>query len=337
MAMPIPSAHSCPDTDVLVIGHGAAAQALAILLAQRGWLITLAEPSSDVDAFPRVVGLDAPTIRVLANCGIGSALGGIGVPGTELEFRGPVLRFHRGPFTMFHRPGLESALFARASRLPNLQILRGRPASLLVDHGRYAESAVGGETLTSSWIVSCDGRHSFHGHSGSWRSGRILLPVRASIQDVATLAWQLDLVLRNRAHDAVLDGFRSEGPLLPSATVWSLDVRGLLDDVLGPGFVLLALDDVRALLGAVRRAFLDDINTKVAQVLPAGTSPSPNAVVDVENVYLPFLSSSGAVAALIRPDHRIFGVAGSSSELPELVDDLRAQLFHPRMRARPLE
>lgn len=194
MAMPIPSDHSCPDTDVLVMGDGAAPQVLAILLAQRGWLTTLAAPSPR--AFPRVVGLDAATVRVLSNCGIGAALAGIGVSGTELEFCSPVLRFRRGPFTMFHESALESALRARAARLPNLRLLRDSPAFLLVDHGRYAESTVGGEVLTSSWIVSCDGRHHFHGPAGSWRSGRILLPVRASIQDAATLAWQLPGITR---------------------------------------------------------------------------------------------------------------------------------------------
>lgn len=321
MAMPIPPAHSCPDTDVLVIGSGAAPQVLAILLAQRGWLTTLASPG----ALPRVVGLDAATVRVLSNCGIGPVLAGIGVSGTDLEFRSPVLRFQRGPLTMFHESALESALHARASRLPNLRILRDRPASLLVDHGRYAESTLGDEVLTSSWIVSCDGRHRFHGRTGSWRFGRILLPVRASIQDCATLAWQLDLVLRNRTH-SLLDSFTSDGPLLPAATVWSRYGRGPLDDVLGSGFVLLALDDVRALLGSARRAFLDDINTKVVQVLPAGTSLSSNAVVDVENVLIPFLASAGAVAALIRPDQRVFGTADTPSALLELVDDLCSTL-----------
>lgn len=330
MAMPIPSAHSCPDTDVLVMGNGAAPQTLAILLAQRGWLFTLADPSPG--ALPKVVGLDAATVRVLSDCGIGAVLAGIGVSGTELEFCSPVLRFHRGPVTMFHESALESALHARASRLPNLHILRDRPASLLVDHGRYAESTLGDEVLTSSWIVSCDGRHRFHGRAGNWRSGRILLPVRASIQDCATLAWQLDLVLRNW-NPSLLDSFTPDGPLLPAATVCSAGTRAPLDDVLGSGFALLALDDVRASLGAARRAFLDDITTKVVQVLPAGTPASSNSVVDVENVLIPFLTSAGAVAALIRPDHRVFGTADTPSALLELVDDLCATL---RNRPGPL-
>jgi len=135
----------------------------------------------------------------------------------------------------------------------------------------------------------------------------------------------------------VLDSFPIDGPLLPSATVQSPDVRGPLDDVLGGGFVLLTLDDVRGSLGPARRAFLDDINTRVARVLPAGSPPQSGAVVDTENVYGPFLTSSGAVAALIRPDHYVFGVARTASELRKLVDDLRTQLFHPRRHTRPLE
>ncbi|HEX8866760.1 MAG TPA: FAD-dependent monooxygenase [Lentzea sp.] len=326
MAMPIPSAHSCPDTDVLVIGTGPAAQALAVLLAQRGWLTTLADPSTTTGEFPRVLGLDATTVRVLADCGIGRALSGIGVSGTELEFRSTVLQFHRGPFTMFHQTGLESALDARATRLTNLRILRGSPASLLVDQGSHVSSLIGGEALTSAWTVSCDGRHSFHGRLTGWRSGRVLLPVRPSLLDVATLVWQLDLVLRDRARDVVLDSFPLDGPLLPSATVQSPDVRGPLDDVLGGGFALLTLCDVRAALGPARRAFLDDVSTEVVQVLPAGSAPRSGAVVDVENVYVPFLTSSAAVAALIRPDHYVFGFANTPANVAELVDSLRAQL-----------
>ncbi|MEV6236495.1 FAD-dependent monooxygenase [Lentzea sp. NPDC051838] len=329
MAMPIPSAHSCPDTDVLVIGRGVSAWALSVLLAQRGWLVTLADPSGSEDKFPRVVGLDSATLRVLSNCGIGRVLAGIGVPGTELELRGPILRFQRGPFTMFRQSGLESALATRASRLPNLQILHGRAASLLVDHGGHASSLIGFEPLTSSWIVSCDGRHSFHGHLPGWRSGRILLPVRPSLLDVSTLSWQLDLVLRGRADGSLLDTFPLDGPLLPSAIVESPDVRGPLDEVLGPGFVLLALDEVHS-LGRSRRAFLDDLGCKVVRVLPAGSPARPGAVVDTENVYVPFLMSSGARTALIRPDHYVFGFADTPSAL---VDDLRSQLF----QARPLE
>ncbi len=361
MAMPIPSAHSCPDTDVLVVGHGPAAQVLAILLAQHGWLTTLADPLSPPASFRRVIGLDALSVRVLANAGISRALTGIGVPGTSLEFGNSVLRFHRVPaVTMFHGHALSAALADRAAHLPNLQVITGQAASLLVDHGRYAEAVIGGETLTSSWVVGCDGEHGFHG-TDSWRSGRILLahPVNLcrGIRDAANLAWKLDLVLRSRAHDALLDSYELErtfpgrlscgvvhqpgsphtGLLLPPAVVQSQDLRGPFDDVLGPGFVLLATEDVRSLLGPSRLAFLRDISASVVRLVPGWASPSDGAVADVDNVYLPFLAEAGEMGALVRPDHYLFGTAHKPEELLEVVDDLRAQLFHPRMRPRPIE
>jgi flavoprotein hydroxylase len=43
-------------------------------------------------------------------------------------------------------------------------------------------------------------------------------------------------------------------------------------------------------------------------------------------VYVPFLTSSGAVAALIRPDHYVFGFANTPASLAELVDSLHSQL-----------
>lgn len=306
----------------------------------------------------RVTGLDAPSMRVLSNAGVSTALSEIGVPGTSLEFGNSVLRFHRSRgVTMFDHAELETALAERAGRLPNLQVIHGQAASLLVDHGRHAEAVIGGETLTSSWVVGCDASLGFHGGADNWRSGRILLAHSATVRDAANLAWKLDLVLRGRAHDALLDSYVLErapsgrlsrgvlhlpgssptGLLLPHALVQCEEMRGTFDEVLGPGFVLLTTSDVRDLLTPAHRAFLHDIDTKIVHLAPAGTPPALDRVTDVENVYLPFLAEAGAIGALVRPDHYLFGVAHKPEELPELVDDLRAQLFHPRMRPRPIE
>jgi hypothetical protein len=48
-------------------------------------------------------------------------------------------------------------------------------------------------------------------------------------------------------------------------------------------------------------------------------------VVDVDDVYLPYLAEQSAAVALIRPDFYLFGAVEHVSELPALVDSLRQQ------------
>nr|WP_285750438.1 FAD-dependent monooxygenase [Lentzea sp. NBRC 105346] len=379
--MPTPSAHSCPDTDVLVVGHGPVGQVLGTLLAQRGWLTTVVDPTPRSTSIPRVVGFDAETMRVLTTAGLGQKLRQIGVPGTSLEFENETLRFSRQKcwpeLTMLHQGALEAALADRATRLPNLNVLRGVDATLLVDRGLHAEVVAGGDVVTSSWVVGCDGMHSFHHEASRWRSGRILLvgdamqPVSVfggpglcgGIRDAANLAWKLDLVLRGRAGETLLDSYalerqtprrlsagvlhRSEGRrcshtghLLPQASVASTDERGPFDDVVGRGFVLVSTEEPRRVLSDRLRAFLEDIDAHMVQLLPAGTpldTVGEDAVVDVDDVYLPYFAAAGEIGALVRPDFYLFGTAHDPHDLAELVDDLREQLFHNRFRPRPIE
>lgn len=384
MAMPSPSAHSCPDTDALIIGHGPVGQVLGILLAQRGWLTTVVDrglPATTSPVIPRVVGFDAETMRVLMSAGLGPRLWEIGVPGTSLEFENATLRFCRpkrwAGLTMFHQPTLESVLAGRAARLPNLTLLRGQETTLLVDRGPYAEVVAGDDVITASWVIGCDGRHSFHHGTGRRRSGRILLAgdaaelgsltagpaMCAGIRDAANIAWKLDLVLRGRADESLLDSYVVErlnarrlsdgvlhsaaggalthaGQLLPQARVASTDQRGMFDDVVGRGFVLLCTEEPRRVLSDRSRRFLDDIDAHVVRVLPAGTpldQAGEDAVVDIDDVYLPYLAEAGEIGALVRPDFYLFGTAHDSCDLAELVDDLRRQLFNRRFGPRPIE
>jgi hypothetical protein len=48
--------------------------------------------------------------------------------------------------------------------------------------------------------------------------------------------------------------------------------------------------------------------------------------IDVDGTYLAYLGAAGAVAALIRPDHYLFGTAATLADLPALISDLRRQL-----------
>ncbi|MFJ7151592.1 bifunctional 3-(3-hydroxy-phenyl)propionate/3-hydroxycinnamic acid hydroxylase [Streptomyces sp. NPDC100445] len=122
------------------------------------------------------------------------------------------------------------------------------------------------------------------------------------------------------------------GTLFPQARVAGADREGLLDEVVGLGFVLLTAADPATVLDDRRRAFLDGLGTRCAHVLPAGApphAPGHTAVTDIEDRYLPYLADSGATAVLVRPDFTVFGAAHGPEALAALVDDLAHQLGAP--------
>jgi flavoprotein hydroxylase len=100
--------------------------------------------------------------------------------------------------------------------------------------------------------------------------------------------------------------------------------------------VLACADDPSAALDDEQRALLNAIGARVLHVLPAlaatetpaaDTETSPvDRVVDVDGSLLAQLAAAGHAAALVRPDHYLFGGVSSLSGLPRLVDDLRRQL-----------
>ncbi|PVD02973.1 bifunctional 3-(3-hydroxy-phenyl)propionate/3-hydroxycinnamic acid hydroxylase [Streptomyces sp. CS014] len=125
---------------------------------------------------------------------------------------------------------------------------------------------------------------------------------------------------------------RPAGQLIPQARVARGSEAGLFDGVVGTGFVLLATEEPAALLEAEGLEFLQALGARLVQVLPAGTPPGQvgdGAVVDVEDVYLPYLAEAGAAAALVRPDFYVYGAARDRAELAAVVEGMRAQLSLP--------
>ncbi|MFE6933044.1 bifunctional 3-(3-hydroxy-phenyl)propionate/3-hydroxycinnamic acid hydroxylase [Streptomyces sp. NPDC057699] len=246
------------------------------------------------------------------------------------------------------------------------------------------------------------------GWAERWRSGRLLIAGDAAhrmppfagqgmcsgIRDAANLSWKLDLVLRGRAGEPILDtygeeraahvrhaigmsvelgkvicvtepeearlrdahflahdadpdralppvppprlpdGFlhrTSEGTVGEGAGLLSRQGRvtragrtGLLDSVTGEGFVLMSTEDPRAVLDAGQLALLAESGVHVLHLVPAGQgSEDPYLAEDTDDVYLPHLAEVGYAAVLVRPDHYIYGTAGSVQDLPQLVGSLR--------------
>ncbi|MER5877896.1 MULTISPECIES: bifunctional 3-(3-hydroxy-phenyl)propionate/3-hydroxycinnamic acid hydroxylase [unclassified Streptomyces] len=105
---------------------------------------------------------------------------------------------------------------------------------------------------------------------------------------------------------------------------------GLLDEVVGRGFVVAATSDPRDLLDPGRLAFLEGLGTHLVHLrAPGSEAVAETDAVDVDDVYLPHLQGAGHIAALIRPDHYVFGTAHTAQELNDLVTELRRMLEAP--------
>lgn len=108
--------------------------------------------------------------------------------------------------------------------------------------------------------------------------------------------------------------------------------RGLFDDVVGPGGVLLLADpQLRGRLREQDAVLLADLGWKVVAL---ATEPAEGQVVDTTGAYTAWLSELGAVAVLVRPDLYLYGTASDAEDLTPLLDHLRDALRAPAPAAR---
>jgi 3-(3-hydroxy-phenyl)propionate hydroxylase len=108
------------------------------------------------------------------------------------------------------------------------------------------------------------------------------------------------------------------GALSVQGTVALAGREGLLDDVAGGGFQLIAAGgDPLAFLSVDQRGLVDELAMTVASL---------DDLHDVDGRLSTWLAEHGAHAVLVRPDFYVFGSASSPQEVPALLDDLRSRL-----------
>lgn len=154
-------------------------------------------------------------------------------------------------------------------------------------------------------------------------------PQAAAARDAQMLAGQRDRLLTAAApalpQPRLGPGLRRDdaaaGFLALQAEVESHGRRGLFDDVVGRGFVLLVRDrgDL-ATLGDRQRRFLTHLGAHVVSLGDAGP------VRDVSGAYARWLGDLRCCAVLMRPDFYVFGTAAVPAEIPDLVNDLARAL-----------
>ena len=124
-------------------------------------------------------------------------------------------------------------------------------------------------------------------------------------------------------------GAAGVGELTPHSLVGAGGAAGMLDELVGSGFRILSTHAREELLSMDDRTYLDRLGAQWVPLHAAdGTEleTDPPAVVDLHQVYLPYLEKASAVAAVIRPDFYLFGTAGDRDQLARLIAELRAQL-----------
>jgi flavoprotein hydroxylase len=135
-----------------------------------------------------------------------------------------------------------------------------------------------------------------------------------------------DGIVRRNAEGAVA---QLAGDLVPQGRVTRGGATAMFDDVVGRGFVLFSAFDPYLVLDEDDLSFLKQIGAHVVRVMPSRTparSLKDHEVIDVDGVYLPYLTRAKQVGALVRPDFYLFGTAASRPDLSDLVKDLRSQL-----------
>ncbi|WP_431913426.1 bifunctional 3-(3-hydroxy-phenyl)propionate/3-hydroxycinnamic acid hydroxylase [Micromonospora carbonacea] len=166
------------DVDVLVVGLGPTGAALAIMLAQRGWRVAVAERRPEPYPLPRATSFDGETARLLAGTGVGAELRELSLPATGYQWRdarGRVLldiafsrtgRYGWPDANTMHQPALEAVLTRRLAEFPQARVWRGRQVVSLAEHGdrvvvgtRSVDGAA--HTVTAGWVIGCDGANSF--------------------------------------------------------------------------------------------------------------------------------------------------------------------------------
>lgn len=163
--------------DLAIVGYGPVGQALAILLAAKGWKICIFEKQPAAYPLPRAVHFDHEIGRILQAAGVAGDIADLVEPADIYEWRNAagetLLRFESKAAglsgwpeaNMFPQPDLERLLDARARSLPNVDLHRGHEVvSIDADDDlvTLTVTAAGRQIdVQARYVVGCDGANSF--------------------------------------------------------------------------------------------------------------------------------------------------------------------------------
>lgn len=114
------------------------------------------------------------------------------------------------------------------------------------------------------------------------------------------------------------------GAPTPQGLVRAGGREGLMDDVVGRGFLIVSRTDPSLHLDPATHAFFDAIGGR--WIVVGDTDAAPDQVADLDGVQLAFLERNGFAAYLRRPDFLMYGAVRDLSDLPTLLRGLRDRL-----------
>jgi 3-(3-hydroxy-phenyl)propionate hydroxylase len=125
---------------------------------------------------------------------------------------------------------------------------------------------------------------------------------------------------------------KAKGTLFPQPWVQSEYGRKLLDAAVGVGWRLV-VDGRHSLdISLTTRKKAEDLGLQFINVSPSTDASSGadrnahDAVIELDDVLARWFDAHGCHAAIVRPDHYVFGTASDEESLSELMADLQARL-----------
>ncbi|MGY8663478.1 bifunctional 3-(3-hydroxy-phenyl)propionate/3-hydroxycinnamic acid hydroxylase [Bradyrhizobium sp. UFLA05-109] len=115
------------------------------------------------------------------------------------------------------------------------------------------------------------------------------------------------------------------GSVPPQGRVKIGDRVARLDDHVGYTFALIAERNPAAVLGSSRMGFLRSLGCR-ALTLADDAGAGVERMLDLDGIYLSYLTEKNAVAMVTRPDTNLFGFAAGLKDVAGLVDDLQQKL-----------
>jgi 3-(3-hydroxy-phenyl)propionate hydroxylase len=119
----------------------------------------------------------------------------------------------------------------------------------------------------------------------------------------------------------------ANGTVFPQPRVLRGDGFALLDDLAGPSFRIVVDGGFR--LAALRRVdLLARLGARLVRIGAANPSAADGAldVVETDGVVAGWFERGGCASALVRPDHYVYGIAGTAGELDRLLESAAAAL-----------
>lgn len=121
------------------------------------------------------------------------------------------------------------------------------------------------------------------------------------------------------------------GAPTPQGMVRANGCEGLMDDIVGRGFLIVSTVDPALHLDTESRAFFEAIGGR--WIVVGGTDAGPDRVADLDGVQLEFLRKHGFAAYLRRPDFLMYGAVTDIAQLPALLSGLRDRLHWRELTA----